>query len=98
MFERKRKRFMESPVEELVEAGKEAKEVIERASEEEMNDLLTFLGLSRRTEKLLLAAGFETIAGLRQALAEDESKVLGIKGLGLKALDEIYVALKEFNG
>jgi transcription termination/antitermination protein NusA len=47
------------------------------------------LGLSERIYDLLSASGYETIGDLMFQLALDEDAVLGISGIGPKAMDEI---------
>ncbi len=82
-----------APTAEEMEVLEEAIKATEAAIEEKEEALpLEELGLSTRVENLLRKAGISTVADVLTALEED--KLLSIKGLGPKSLEEISAKLR----
>ena len=89
-----------------VEGQRDVLRQIERAKLEEVRSAypstayevpLTEVGLSTRVTNLLVEAGYETAGSVLEQLGMDEDVVLGLQGIGPKAMDEMREVLTEFD-
>lgn len=85
----------------IVEEAQKAEEeriaaVRSEIPETAFNILLEQLALKEKVHKILVEAGYETVGGLSMMMKLDPDKVLGLTGIGPKAMQSIEEALANF--